>query len=228
MLTHLGRDFYITFQDNVVIVFWRVDSAFGFGIFLICELLGCFVFHLLEYGRIGTFFSVVCSNGHKLNDKKYLNMTKNFLMLRVSDHWNRLPMGLWSLPLCRLSKPSWMCPCVTCPGLPCLGRGGGQDDVQKSLPTLPVLWFFEKVISYILKTSYFAICFLERLADGLIIEVLWRMCFITWYHSIDVKQNDMVVTFASDFCRSVVVTRVTRKPMWYKEILLYVSCRFFL
>lgn len=55
--------------------------------------------------------------------------------------------------------------------------------------------------------------FLERLADQLIIEVSCRMCFIIQYHFIDVKQNDMVVTFASNFCRSVVVMRVTRKPI---------------
>ena len=29
--------------------------------------------------------------------KFYLNMRKNFLTLRVTEHWDRLPRGLWSL-----------------------------------------------------------------------------------------------------------------------------------
>lgn len=105
------------------------------------------------------------------------------------------------------------CPCVTCSGLSCLGRGVGQDDVQKSLPTLPIMGFFEKAIRCILKTSYFTIHFLKILTEWLIIEVLWRMCFVTQHHSNDVKKNDMVVTFASSFCTSVAVMRGTRKPL---------------
>jgi len=36
-------------------------------------------------------------NGHKLKHKKFhLNMRKNFFTLRMAEHWNRLPRGVFS------------------------------------------------------------------------------------------------------------------------------------
>lgn len=47
-------------------------------------------------------------NEHKPEHKKlHLNMRSKFFNLRVLEHWNRLPRGVW-----RHSKP-WTCSCVT-------------------------------------------------------------------------------------------------------------------
>jgi len=38
-------------------------------------------------------------NGHKLKHRKFhLNMRKNFLPLRVTEHWNRLPREVVDSP----------------------------------------------------------------------------------------------------------------------------------
>jgi len=38
-------------------------------------------------------------NGHKLKHKFHVNMRKNFFILRVTAHWNRLPRGVVESPL---------------------------------------------------------------------------------------------------------------------------------
>jgi len=56
------------------------------------------------------FFSVVCrdrtrSNGLKLEPSKFhTNMQKNFFMVRVTEHWNRLPREAMKSPSMEIFK----------------------------------------------------------------------------------------------------------------------------
>jgi len=43
--------------------------------------------------------------------------------------------------------PTWTRSCAACCRWPCFGRGVGQDDPQRSLPTLNILWFCEFAIN---------------------------------------------------------------------------------
>jgi len=86
-------------------------------------------------------------NGHKLKHRNFhLNMRKNFFTLRMTEHWNRLPEGLWSLLVWRYSRPAWTRSCAAfCRG-PCFGRGVGLHDLQRSLPTPTILRFWDSGI----------------------------------------------------------------------------------
>lgn len=50
-------------------------------------------------------------NSYKLKRKKFCtNVHKNCFIVRVTEHWNGCPEGLWNLLLWRKSRPSWMLP----------------------------------------------------------------------------------------------------------------------
>ena len=69
-------------------------------------------------GHIANLFSAVCGvstreNGLE-NSKFCINVRRNFFTVRVMEHWNRLPRGLWILFLWRYSRPPWVPTCAVC------------------------------------------------------------------------------------------------------------------
>ena len=71
-----------------------------------------------------SLFSVVHSNKTKLEHKKFhTNMQKNFFMVRVTEHWNRLPRAVVESPLWRNSRPVWMPTYVSYCRVPALAGG---------------------------------------------------------------------------------------------------------
>lgn len=67
-------------------------------------------------------------------------MRKNFCTLGWQSAGTGCPMRSWSFPCWRHSKPTWMCPCVTCSRWACLDRKAGLADLHRSFPILTILW----------------------------------------------------------------------------------------
>jgi len=88
-------------------------------------------------------------DGYKLKHKQFhLNMMKNFITQRVTEHWNRLPRGVVDFPsleIWRYSKPIWMQSYAACSRRTLFGRGVELDDPQRSLPIPNILLFYVSV-----------------------------------------------------------------------------------
>jgi len=55
------------------------------------------------------------ANGHKLKQKTFrLNMRKNFCTLRMTEHWNRLPMDVVVSPSLEIFKTRLDASCAAC------------------------------------------------------------------------------------------------------------------
>jgi len=66
-------------------------------------------------------------------------------------YWNTgtgCPGRLWILLLWRYSRLAWTRSCPACCRWPCLGKGVGLGDPQRSLPTPNILWFCDSFLIY--------------------------------------------------------------------------------
>jgi len=73
-------------------------------------------------------------------------MQKNLFMLRVTEHWNRLPREAVEFPFVEIFKThlnAYLCNLLW--GT-CFSRRVGVDDLLSSLPTLAILWYCDSVI----------------------------------------------------------------------------------
>jgi len=80
-------------------------------------------------------------NGHKLKQRKLqLNMRKNFFLLRVTEHWHRLPREVVESPL-EIFQTCLDAVLYSLLWVTLLRQGVGLGDPQRSLPTPTNLWF---------------------------------------------------------------------------------------
>ena len=91
-------------------------------------------------------FSVVLSDRQGTKGTNWSTGSSVWTWGRTSSLWGWRSTGtgcpgrLWSLLLCRYSRPAWTWSCAACCRWPCFGRRVGLDDPQSSLPTPTILW----------------------------------------------------------------------------------------
>jgi len=86
-------------------------------------------------------------NGHKLKHRKFqLKMRKNFLPLRVTEPWPRLPREAVESPSLEIFQTCLAAVLCSLLWVTLLGQGVGLGDPQRSLPTPTMLGFCDSVI----------------------------------------------------------------------------------
>lgn len=71
------------------------------------------------------------SNGHKVKHRVFcLNTEKQFLVVRVTEHWRRLPRNI-VVPFWKYSKAVWTCSSSSWSKWPCFSRAIGPDALPK-------------------------------------------------------------------------------------------------
>jgi len=94
---------------------------------------------------LANLFSVGCGdrtrgNGHKMKHRKFrTNMQKNFFMVRVMEHWNRLPREAVESPSLEIFQAHLDAYLGNLLQGTCFGRGVGPNDLLRSLPTPTIL-----------------------------------------------------------------------------------------
>lgn len=107
-------------------------------------------------------------------------MKKNLFMLRVAEHWNRLPSEVVSLPFWRHSKHTWMHSSAPCSRWP--GRFGLRAALQCKCCTFPskLLKKLKAVVNllnivFILTTQYYLNYLFCENAASFIKEMSWSL-----------------------------------------------------
>lgn len=107
---------------------------------------------LEEPGSVVPTYKTI-GNKHKAEHKFPLNIRKHFLTGSMTVNCHRLCSWImWSLCSWRYLNATWTWSWVTSSRWSCLSRKLGPDDLQKSIPTSTILWFFVSPLNFLVNT----------------------------------------------------------------------------